>query len=536
MATPVNGIYVLQGIVPADIAAAPVGVKVVDLYDDNGQLFSASQVAQMAAGNGQLLGYFSIGEAENYRSYFASLPKSALGPVDPSWPGDYEVAYWTDAWKTVSTNYIDQMLSLGYEGAYFDVVDECETPWAQSHAPGGDAKGAMVNLVKYLADYAHAKNPNFKIWVNTSGSEDMLTNSTFVNSINGAFEEELFYQDSGAPQPASETSYNLGLLHNLVAAGKSVVAIEYVTGAAKVADVQAKAAAAGIGSYIASPNLELDGVDKEGFATLSNPTTPTPPSTPIDTTAPTVVGIAAAPNYADLGVGGHATITLKFSETVKVTGVPKLSLNDGGSATYASGSGTNTLSFSYTVAQGQNTSDLAVTGVTLPAGAKVADAAGNAANLTKAVGNPSGKLMVDTLRTRTTVLTGTGQTVNAGTGNDIVRLSGGNATLVFHGSNNVAFLGGTGNTVNATINDQSHGLNVFVQNAGVDKISGLAADPTAVVDLLGGVGGYTSVTQVLKALTTDHAGGTLLPLGGGRSIDFTGIAPTSLHAANFKVE
>lgn len=73
MTTPVNGIYVLQGVVPADIAAAPVGVKVVDIYDDNGQLFSTDQVAQMEAGNDLLLGYFSIGEAENYRSYFCFL-------------------------------------------------------------------------------------------------------------------------------------------------------------------------------------------------------------------------------------------------------------------------------------------------------------------------------------------------------------------------------------------------------------------------------------------------------------------------------
>ena len=57
MTTPENGIYVLQGVVPAQIAAAPVAVKVVDLYDDNGQLFTAAQVAQMEAGNGLLLGY-----------------------------------------------------------------------------------------------------------------------------------------------------------------------------------------------------------------------------------------------------------------------------------------------------------------------------------------------------------------------------------------------------------------------------------------------------------------------------------------------
>ena len=36
-------------------------------------------------------------------------------------------------------------------------------------------------------------------------------------------------------------------------------------------------------------------------------------------------------------------------------GTPTLTLNDGGAATYTGGSGTNALTFSYTVAAGQNT-------------------------------------------------------------------------------------------------------------------------------------------------------------------------------------
>jgi hypothetical protein len=55
--TPENGIYELQGVVPAQIAAVPVAVKVVDLYDHSGNnLFTATQVAQMEAGGGLLLG------------------------------------------------------------------------------------------------------------------------------------------------------------------------------------------------------------------------------------------------------------------------------------------------------------------------------------------------------------------------------------------------------------------------------------------------------------------------------------------------
>ena len=61
-------------------------------------------------------------------------------------------------------------------------------------------------------------------------------------------------------------------------------------------------------------------------------------------------------------------------------GTPTLTLNDGGTATYTGGSGTNALTFSYTVGAGQNTSALAATAVNLNS-ATVTDGAGNAANL-----------------------------------------------------------------------------------------------------------------------------------------------------------
>ena len=52
-----------------------------------------------------------------------------------------------------------------------------------------------------------------------------------------------------------------------------------------------------------------------------------------------------------------------MSEAVAVTGTPTLSLNDGGTATYVSGSGTSALTFSYSVLAGQNTAALQATTV-----------------------------------------------------------------------------------------------------------------------------------------------------------------------------
>ena len=73
-----------------------------------------------------------------------------------------------------------------------------------------------------------------------------------------------------------------------------------------------------------------------------------------------------------------------MSEKVTESGAPVLLLNDGGTATYKSGSGTSTLAFHYVVGAGQVTSDLRVSGIILSSTSAIEDLAGNAANLSAA--------------------------------------------------------------------------------------------------------------------------------------------------------
>jgi len=89
-----------------------------------------------------------------------------------------------------------------------------------------------------------------------------------------------------------------------------------------------------------------------------------------------------------------------MSTAVTVGGTPKLNLNDGGAAVYATGSGTSTLAFVYTVGAGQNTPALGITGVTLPAGATVRDASGANATFAGAV-TSFARLQIDTTAPRT---------------------------------------------------------------------------------------------------------------------------------------
>ncbi|MDD5249491.1 MAG: Ig-like domain-containing protein [Rhodocyclaceae bacterium] len=120
-----------------------------------------------------------------------------------------------------------------------------------------------------------------------------------------------------------------------------------------------------------------------------------------DTTAPTVSSVAATgtgitSGSGDLNAGHVVTLTVNLSEAVTVAGgTPTLILNDGGMASYTGGSGSNALTFNYTVGAGQNTSDLAVTASVLN-GATIIDGAGNVADLGAAMANPAGTLQIDT--------------------------------------------------------------------------------------------------------------------------------------------
>jgi hypothetical protein len=121
----------------------------------------------------------------------------------------------------------------------------------------------------------------------------------------------------------------------------------------------------------------------------------------VDTTAPVVSSITTSGSGitnggGTLGIGKVVTLTVNASEAVTVTGSPTLTLNDGGTATYSGGSGSSALSFTYTVAAGQNTPDLVVTSLNLNGGS-LRDAAGNAVTLSGAANyNPGGILKIDT--------------------------------------------------------------------------------------------------------------------------------------------
>ena len=112
---------------------------------------------------------------------------------------------------------------------------------------------------------------------------------------------------------------------------------------------------------------------------------------------PKISSVVESPSSGDLNAGNTVTFTLNMAGAVTVAGgTPTLTLNDGGTASYTGGSGTSALTFSYTVAAGQNTAALAATAVNLNS-ATVNDGSGNPANfsLTRAYSERAADRHVD---------------------------------------------------------------------------------------------------------------------------------------------
>ncbi len=151
--------------------------------------------------------------------------------------------------------------------------------------------------------------------------------------------------------------------------------------------------------YVATNSLALNsGTIRDAAGNNATLTLPTPGAAnslgnnkaiTIDGTPPTVTSVSSSTANGSYKTGDNIAITVAFSESVTVTGTPQITLETGTTdrtVNYSSGSGSNTLTFTYTVQAGDTSSDLdyvATNSLALNSGT-IADTAGNNATLTLA--------------------------------------------------------------------------------------------------------------------------------------------------------
>jgi cysteinyl-tRNA synthetase, unknown class len=115
------------------LAATNFDALILDLEFEDGPLTAADVEALKTKANGGkrlVLCYLSIGEAEDYRSYWSSTwsanPPEWLLDENPDWPGNYPVQFWHSEWQAIVLNMIDSVLAAGFDGIYLDRVDVYE--------------------------------------------------------------------------------------------------------------------------------------------------------------------------------------------------------------------------------------------------------------------------------------------------------------------------------------------------------------------------------------------------------------------------
>ncbi|TPI40037.1 glycoside hydrolase family 16 protein [Mesorhizobium sp. B3-1-6] len=253
---------------------------------------------------------------------------------------------------------------------------------------------------------------------------------------------------------------------------------------------------------------------------VTQPAVTQPAVTQPAVTQPAVTQVAASPATGIEHTGDAITLTVGFNRAVTVTGTPALSLNDGGTASYVGGSGTNALTFRTTVAPTDtNTSALAITGANLPSGASIKDASGIAANLSGAVKTFSG-LQIDPVLpavTQATASPGTGTehvgdavTLTLGF-NEAVAVSG-TPTLSLNNGATATYVGGSGTgalnfrTTVASTDTNTSALAITGVNlpngASIKDASGVAANLAGAVKTFSGLHVATSSTAPSTPTTT----------------------------------
>jgi cysteinyl-tRNA synthetase len=191
----------------------------------------------------KVVAYLSIGEAEDYRSYWQSewvsngkrtaAAPAWLGIENPEWKGNYQVKYWSDDWQKLVLPAIDDAMARGFDGVYLDIVDGFQT-----YEQGADDylddrmnpetkqtyRRDMVDWVKAIAARARAKDPAALV-IPQNGSQ-LATHKDLVEVISAQGIEDLFTNGKKL-QPASHTDEILGHLKTLASAKKPVLLIEY---------------------------------------------------------------------------------------------------------------------------------------------------------------------------------------------------------------------------------------------------------------------------------------------------------------------
>jgi len=145
--------------------------------------------------NTLVVGYLSIGEAEDFRWYWKDIAgKDFVLEPNPDWEGDYYIDPRSSGWRNfVIRKIIPDILAKGYDGLFLDTIDTGEfLEWKDPQKYAG-SKDAMVELIRQIRinypDIIIISNNGFPIlekiakYINYALVEDLYTSYDFDKKI-----------------------------------------------------------------------------------------------------------------------------------------------------------------------------------------------------------------------------------------------------------------------------------------------------------------------------------------------------------------
>lgn len=241
--------YQLQNTTPTAIAPDNSFQLFVTDYSSDATgagAFTAAEVQMMKTGGKKVVAYISIGEAENYRDYWQPAwdnnPPVWMGPENPYWAGNFKVKFWYPEWKGIIYNYIDTILSRGYDGIYMDIV-EAFYYWQVENPQEPYADTLMMDFIGDIRHHIDSALGNGSFIVMPQNAEEIIDadNVTpamvdkYFNCINAIGVEDVFFPGNNDMNNAYvPDTYRIGLLDEFKNRGKRVFSIEYIDQPAKL--------------------------------------------------------------------------------------------------------------------------------------------------------------------------------------------------------------------------------------------------------------------------------------------------------------
>ena len=279
--------YQLQNFNVAELAASPLDLFVIDYSFDGSAAakLSSADIDSLHNAGKTVLAYLSIGEAEEYRYYFRprwidqiargvcgrTLTNTApawLDDPNPNWCGNYKVRYWEQRWQRIilgkPSSYLDQIVAVGFDGVYLDIVDGFEY-WREKTRRRSAAR-EMAQFVISISRHARKSQADF-IVVPQNGSAIISKlpaslRQDYLDAIDGiGAEDTFFFGDNDEDNPLTPQTDVIANLDQFRAAGKVVLATDYLTNTNFISQFQSLACAH---SYLPQVNLrQLERLDAQ---------------------------------------------------------------------------------------------------------------------------------------------------------------------------------------------------------------------------------------------------------------------------------